>query len=508
MNKVEEAAPLNYKSNRSESRSDHEPEPEKSGFVAGVVNTMNLMIGGGILSMPYVASSLGYVNFTICSIIVALLSLFTVDLLVQAAEELNVRSYEDVAEKAIYKVLPIKGIGKRVVGASLFLTSVACVVGYGFAIKSQAPEVIKTLLVSAGICVDPDIWYLNGNFIYGIVTICITLPISFAKSLDFLKWPSMIGMCSMILTILVLCFYKLKVDCVAIIQDLAGSIVSSYTLSDASSTATSNQTEALFGHPIVNGTCMPAYQPNEKALEEWGKFSHGMEAGYNRSLIGQPYCYTQPQQPMTDDFTQACLVLFAAWLSHAGILTIYDSLENPNRKNMAIVTGTGYLFCYVMNVGLGLCGYFTWNEFTISDVLLMYSKSSSTDYFIFSCRIFVNMTVLFSIPMVLFFGRVGFFSMINSDTDDDTPPKDTSLYIYDVLFLAATYIGVAWLAKSLGAIFALAGVICVILGFILPAIIWSCTFKDSIGQRMPTFLLGASCLIIGVLGLALQIIYS
>merc|ERR1712048_438313 len=77
---------------------------------------------------------------------------------------------------------------------------------------------------------------------------------------------------------------------------------------------------------------------------------------------------------------------------------------------MLKATGTGYLFCLAMYVAIGLCGYFTWKELTVSDILIMYGTEN---ILIFVCRVFVDLTVLFSIPIVIFFGRKGFFSMVS-----------------------------------------------------------------------------------------------
>ena len=111
---------------------------------------------------------------------------------------------------------------------------------------------------------------------------------------------------------------------------------------------------------------------------------------------------------------------------------------------MLKVTTTGYTITYIMYVAIGIFGYFTWYEYTISDVLLMYSKTSSENMWIFACRLFVNMTVLFSIPMILFFGRAGFFSMIKKSSESPEP-TDYMLYAYNVVFLTVIYLATAFL---------------------------------------------------------------
>ena len=144
------------------------------------------------------------------------------------------------------------------------------------------------------------------------------------------------------------------------------------------------------------------------------------------------------------------------------------------------------------------------SELTVSDILIMYGTEN---ILIFVCRVFVDLTVLFSIPIVIFFGRKGFFSMVSRPRSDvpeslepesqqfqpidittscelsknnskPNEPSNKTLYLYNVIFLAVTYYGVAFLADSIAGIFFLAGLICVCCGMILPPLIWMAVFTD------------------------------
>lgn len=446
-------------------------EEEKSGFIAGVVNVMNLMIGGGIIAMAFSASNLGYIQYSIASLIVSLLSLYTVDLLVKSCVKTNLKSYEDLAEESIIKFWPkLKPytIGRKIVGLCLFITSLACVLAYGFVIKSQLPEIIKTVLnLSDSKCYSNSIWFLNGNIIYLVITVSITLPISMKRNLDFLKWPSMIGMASMILSIFILCIYKFYISCEDLILETRVEL-----LQNNSTILAQNLNQTLIQSLNSQNQC--GYEPDKDILGDWEDFTIKLNSIANQSLNDESsqYCQAQPFIFNSSTF-DSWSVLFYAWLSHAGILTIYDSLKEQTRENMIKVTGTGYGLCLIMNVAIGLCGYFTWYETTISDILLMYwirffcdfrpdapgrawlgmtllsrqvyhaifdlksllySKTSADSLWILACRTFVNMTVLFSIPMVLFFGRAGFFSVLKRNVDDP-PPANKFLYIYNVVLL-------------------------------------------------------------------------
>merc|ERR1712019_190940 len=95
-------------SNFSLSNGSNNNDNNKSGFVAGVINCMNLMIGGAILAMPYATSKLGFVSFTFSSILVMVLSLFTVDLLVQVCIKLKLDNYEEITNVAVIKYFSSK----------------------------------------------------------------------------------------------------------------------------------------------------------------------------------------------------------------------------------------------------------------------------------------------------------------------------------------------------------------------------------------------------------------
>ena len=155
-------------------KSNHQ-QTEKSGFFANYINTLNLLIGGGILGLPYVASKLGLVLFAFSIIIVSFISLFACDLLVQSGHKTKLYTYEDLMEYSIQKISRPNNlkIGTRLVGLIVFLSCLTAIINYAYVIKSTGPEIVKFFLrifimpyYSEENCWtgDQDHWFLNGNY--------------------------------------------------------------------------------------------------------------------------------------------------------------------------------------------------------------------------------------------------------------------------------------------------------------------------------------------------------
>jgi len=429
------------------------PKRKGSSFTVGVINTMNMLIGAGILSMPYSTANLGYVMFPIYSLIVGFLSFYTVDLLVQACDVIKRYTYEEIAEEAFYRTFGKRNVGRKIVGTMLFITSIGACLSYGFIIKSQSPELLKTLLLKFDVaCVEnaSSAWFFDGNILYLIITICITLPITMARHLDFLKYPSLIGMLAMFATIVIIVCFKSVISCKALVEGI-----------DLESSESSNQNQNQF----VSNKC--GYSPNEKVLNDWSDFSKSLQnaAISKKNDTNADYCVAEPLI-YNEKFTASMSTLFYSWMSHAGILTIYDSLQDRSRRSMQKVLSAGYIVNFIMNLLIGIFGYLTWYEMTISDVLLLYSSTSSENIWIFFTRLFVNLTVLFSIPILLFMGRVGFFNIFKNSSEGET--EDISkvfTVVYNLLFLGLNWAIVSFLADSLGKIIFVAGLINVSIGF-------------------------------------------
>ena len=109
--------------------------------------------------------------------------------------------------------------------------------------------------------------------------------------------------------------------------------------------------------------------------------------------------------------------LFFAFLCHDCIMSIYSELRatgksgNQGEKFMRVCR---YAFAGITTLYMlcGLFGYFTWYDSTISEILLAYSHGYSDNIFIFAARLFVLVTVTFSVPIVHYACRKAFCMLV------------------------------------------------------------------------------------------------
>ena len=364
------------------------PDSQLSGFSASIFNVMNTAIGSGIIGLPYAAAKTGYGFFTIALLAVAAMAYYSIDLLTEIGEYFQANSYEEIAGAVFNK----KWIGKRLVGLRLaaffiFFAVTVSVCSYFFMLKSELPELIKFALIKFNVkCVDADSYLLNGNFLMLVVIVLVILPITFAKNLDFLKYASASGMFSMTFCILTIVVFKFQISC----QDLIDN--------DAENAE------------LLENECL--YKPDHETLADWEKFQTGFQQMKNDSKNGESVCEPEFFKPT---FMQAFGNLFFAFLCHDCIMSIYGELRSSGgqtRKKMMRVCRYAFSGITTLYLLCGLFGYFTWYDATISEILLTYSMGYSDNIFIFAARLFVLITVTFSVPIVHYACRKAFCMLV------------------------------------------------------------------------------------------------
>ncbi|KAH1188023.1 hypothetical protein KIL84_012411 [Mauremys mutica] len=131
----------------------------KTSFGMSVFNLSNAIMGSGILGLAYAMSNTGIVLFIVLLICIAVLSAYSIHLLLKCAGVVGIRAYEQLGYRAF-------GPGGKVVAAV-----VICVHNTG---------VIQTFL---GLSENTENWYMNGNVLIIIVSVCIILPLALMKHL-------------------------------------------------------------------------------------------------------------------------------------------------------------------------------------------------------------------------------------------------------------------------------------------------------------------------------------
>ncbi|RXM35452.1 Sodium-coupled neutral amino acid transporter 4 [Acipenser ruthenus] len=158
-----------------------ECHPGTTSFGMSVFNLSNAIMGSGILGLSYAMANTGIVLFVILLLGVAILSLYSVHLLLLTSKEGGSLIYEKLGEKAF------GWPGKLAAFLSITMQNIGAMSSYLFIVKYELPEVIRAFM---GLEENTGEWYLNGNYLVVIVSLAIILPLSMLKNLGYLGYTS------------------------------------------------------------------------------------------------------------------------------------------------------------------------------------------------------------------------------------------------------------------------------------------------------------------------------
>uniref|UniRef100_A0A8C8E3F3 Solute carrier family 38 member 4 n=1 Tax=Oryzias sinensis TaxID=183150 RepID=A0A8C8E3F3_9TELE len=170
---------LNHPALRSYSQFQH---PGHASFGMSVFNLSNAIMGSGILGLSYAMANTGIVLFTILLVGVAILSLYSVHLLLVTAKEGGSLIYEKLGERAF------GWPGKMAAFGSIIMQNIGAMSSYLFIVKYELPEVIRAFM---GLEENSGEWYLNGNYLVVFVSLGIILPLSMPIAFTE-QWASML----------------------------------------------------------------------------------------------------------------------------------------------------------------------------------------------------------------------------------------------------------------------------------------------------------------------------
>uniref|UniRef100_A0A9L0RI43 Solute carrier family 38 member 4 n=2 Tax=Equus TaxID=9789 RepID=A0A9L0RI43_HORSE len=157
---------------------DDEHHPGTTSFGMSSFNLSNAIMGSGILGLSYAMANTGIILFVIMLLAVAILSLYSVHLLLKTAKEGGSLIYEELGERAF------GWPGKIGAFISITMQNIGAMSSYLFIIKYELPEVIRAFM---GLEENTGEWYLNGNYLVIFVSVGIILPLSLLKTLGDLQ---------------------------------------------------------------------------------------------------------------------------------------------------------------------------------------------------------------------------------------------------------------------------------------------------------------------------------
>ncbi|KAF1611872.1 UNVERIFIED_CONTAM: Sodium-coupled neutral amino acid transporter 4, partial [Eudyptes pachyrhynchus] len=318
-----------------------EHHPGMTSFGMSSFNLSNAIMGSGILGLSYAMANTGIILFIIMLLTVAILSLYSVHLLLKTAKEGGSLIYEKLGEKAF------GWPGKIGAFISITMQNIGAMSSYLFIIKYELPEVIRAFM---GLEENTGEWYLNGNYLVLFVSVGIILPLSLLKNLGYLGYTSGFSLSCMVFFVSVVIYKKFQIPC-----------------------------------PL------PALDHNN------GNLTNGVEY----EAQGAEKC--QPKYFVFNSRTAYAIPILAfAFVCHPEVLPIYSELKDRSRRKMQTVSNISISGMLVMYLLAALFGYLSFYGDVEDELLHAYSKVYTFDTALLMVRLAVLVAVTLTVPIVLF----------------------------------------------------------------------------------------------------------
>ncbi|KAB5536796.1 hypothetical protein PHYPO_G00111460 [Pangasianodon hypophthalmus] len=323
----------------------------KTSFGMSVFNLGNAIMGSGILGLAYAMANTGIVMFLFLLTAVACLSAYSIHLLLKASGVVGIRAYEQLGFRAFGTP------GKMAAGIAITLQNIGAMSSYLYIVKYEFPLVIQAFL---RVDTPSEEWYLNGNYLVVIVSVCVILPLALMKQLGYLGYTSGFSLSCMVFFLIAVIYKKFHVSC---------------PFTDFSS---SNRTAGLNSSGVVVEHSGVTMTPEDDPSCTPHMFNLNIQTAY-----------TIP-------------ILAFAFVCHPEVLPIYTELRNPTKKKMQHVSNISIAVMYVMYFLAALFGYLTFYDKVEAELLHTYSKIDPYDTLILCVRVAVLTAVTLTVPIVLF----------------------------------------------------------------------------------------------------------
>uniref|UniRef100_A0A8C7GI01 Solute carrier family 38 member 5b n=1 Tax=Oncorhynchus kisutch TaxID=8019 RepID=A0A8C7GI01_ONCKI len=302
----------------------------KTSFGMSVFNLSNAIMGSGILGLSYAMSNTGIVLFIFRSI--STLSQTNVSFVCS-----GIRAYEQLGFRAFGHP------GKIAAGVIITFHNIGAMSSYLFIVKYELPLVIQAFL---GLSSNTGEWFLNGNYLILIVSVCIILPLALMRQLGYLGYTSGFSLTCMVFFLSSVIYKKFNIPCPMVPYGR-------------------NHT-TIINTTVEEGQC------------EGRMFT-----------INQETAYTIP-------------ILAFAFVCHPEVLPIYTELKNATKRRMQGIANVSIMGMFVMYLLTAIFGYLTFYVNTESELLHTYSKVDPLDTLILCVRVAVLVAVTLTVPVVLF----------------------------------------------------------------------------------------------------------
>lgn len=336
---------------KSPSKEPHFTDFEgKTSFGMSVFNLSNAIMGSGILGLAYAMANTGIILFLFLLTAVALLSSYSIHLLLKSSGIVGIRAYEQLGYRAFGTP------GKLAAALAITLQNIGAMSSYLYIIKSELPLVIQTFL---NLEKPTSVWYMNGNYLVILVSVSVILPLALMRQLGYLGYSSGFSLSCMVFFLIAVIYKKFQVPC-------------------------------PLPHNLDNAT---------------GNLSHMLVAEDKAQLQGEPedaaFC-TPSYFTLNSQTAYSIPIMAFAFVCHPEVLPIYTELKDPSKRKMQHISNLSIAVMYVMYFLAALFGYLTFYDGVESELLHTYSKVDPFDVLILCVRVAVLIAVTLTVPIVLF----------------------------------------------------------------------------------------------------------
>uniref|UniRef100_A0AAY4CU20 Amino acid transporter transmembrane domain-containing protein n=1 Tax=Denticeps clupeoides TaxID=299321 RepID=A0AAY4CU20_9TELE len=176
----------------------------KTTFGMSVFNLSNAIMGSGILGLAYGMSNTGIILFVILLTFIAILSGYSIHLLLKSAGVVGIRAYEQLGFRAFGSP------GKVVAACIIAMHNIGAMSSYLFIVKYELPLVIQAFL---GLTRNTGEWYLNGNYLIMVVSVSVILPLALMRQLGYLGYTSGFSLSCMVFFLISVIYKKFVIPC-------------------------------------------------------------------------------------------------------------------------------------------------------------------------------------------------------------------------------------------------------------------------------------------------------
>uniref|UniRef100_A0A3B3QZ24 Solute carrier family 38 member 5a n=1 Tax=Paramormyrops kingsleyae TaxID=1676925 RepID=A0A3B3QZ24_9TELE len=311
----------------------------KSSMAMSIFNVSNAIMGSGILGLAYAMANTGIVLFVVLLTVMAILSAYSIHLLLRSAGIVGIRAYEELGNRAF-------GTPGKVLTASLItLNNIGAMASYLFIVKSELPLIIEAFL---GTPSDSQEWYLKGEYLVIIVSLTVIFPLALMRQLGYLGYTSGFSLTCMVFFIISVMYKKFTIAC-----------------------------------PVKN------HDPDQASGHMSNSTNEDDVCGAKLVTLNSRTAYTIP-------------ILAFAFVCQPVVLPIYTELRKPTKKRMQTVANISVFAMTVMYLLAAIFGYLTFYDEVESELLYTYQKVSSADRLILGVRLAVLVAVVLTVPVVIF----------------------------------------------------------------------------------------------------------